>query len=68
MSFLEPKRQWTSADFLNKMNRVNLLSEALDGLGRWYVAIPPFLIISFLAALFFVMSEGQERLQAAVRF
>jgi signal transduction histidine kinase len=47
------------------MIRVNLLSEALDGLGRWYVAIPPFLIISFLAALFFVTGEGQERLQEA---
>jgi signal transduction histidine kinase len=47
------------------MNRVNLLNEALDGLGRWYVAIPPFLIVSFLAALFFVIGEGQERLQEA---
>ncbi|MDP9009231.1 MAG: CHASE3 domain-containing protein [Pseudomonadota bacterium] len=47
------------------MKRVNLLSEALDGLGRWYVAIPPFLIISFLAALFFVTGEGHERLQEA---
>jgi signal transduction histidine kinase len=47
------------------MNRVNLLNEALDGLGRWYVAVPPFLIVCFLAALFFVMGEGQERLQEA---
>src|ERR1700723_2663137 len=47
------------------MNRVNFLNEALDGLGRWYVAIPPFLIVGFLAALFFVTSEGQERLQEA---
>jgi signal transduction histidine kinase len=47
------------------MNRVNFLNEALDGLGRWYVAIPPFLIISFLAALFFVTGEGQQRLQEA---
>ena len=47
------------------MNRMNFLSEALDGLGRGYVAIPPFLIISFLAALFFVTGEGQERLQEA---
>ena len=47
------------------MIRMNLLSEALDGLGRWYVAIPPFLIISFLAALFFVTGEGQERLREA---
>ena len=57
--------KWTVNYFANKMIRVNLLSEALDGLGRWYVAIPPFLIISFLAALFFVTGEGQERLQEA---
>ena len=47
------------------MIRVNIFSDALDGLGRWYVAIPPFLIVSFLAALFFVTGEGQARLQAA---
>jgi signal transduction histidine kinase len=47
------------------MIRVNYLSNALDGLGRWYVAVPPFLIISFLAALFFVTGEGQARLQEA---
>jgi signal transduction histidine kinase len=51
--------------FVNKMNRVNFVSDALDGLGRWYVAVPPFLIISFLAALFFVTGEGQARLQEA---
>jgi signal transduction histidine kinase len=44
---------------------VNILDEALDGLGRWYVAVPPFLIISFLAALFFLTGAGQERLQGA---
>ncbi len=47
------------------MNRMNFLSDALDGLGRWYVAVPPFLIISFLAALFFVTGEGQARLREA---
>jgi signal transduction histidine kinase len=47
------------------MKHVKLLSDALDGLGRWYVAVPPFLIISFLAALFFVTGEGQERLREA---
>src|SRR5882672_9296129 len=44
---------------------VNILGEALDGLGRWYVAVPPFLIIGFLAALFFLTGAGQERLQEA---
>ncbi|MEA3161917.1 MAG: hypothetical protein QOD95_3465 [Gammaproteobacteria bacterium] len=58
-------QQWTGEAFINKMNRVNLVSEVLDGLGRWYVAIPPFLIVSFLAALFFVTGEGQARLQEA---
>ena len=47
------------------MSRVNILGEALDGLGRWYVAVPPFLIIGFLAALFFLTGAGQERLQEA---
>ena len=46
-------------------SRVNILGEALDGLGRWYVAVPPFLIIGFLAALFFLTGAGQERLQEA---
>ena len=44
---------------------MNLVNEALDGLGRWYVAIPPFLIVCFLAALFSITGEGQARLQAA---
>ncbi|HME38706.1 MAG TPA: CHASE3 domain-containing protein [Steroidobacteraceae bacterium] len=46
-------------------DRVNILGEALDGLGRWYVAVPPFLIIAFLAVLFFLTGAGQERLQEA---
>ncbi len=44
---------------------VNVLSKALDDLGRWYVAIPPFVIVAFLAALFFVTGAGQARLQEA---
>ncbi len=47
------------------MNRVSILGEALDGLGRWYVAVPPFLIIGFLAALFFLTGAGHARLQEA---
>jgi signal transduction histidine kinase len=47
------------------MTHVNVLNRALDGLGRGYVAIPPFLIISFLAALFFVTGGEQARLQEA---
>ncbi len=47
------------------MIRVKILGEALDGLGRWYVAVPPFLIIGFLVALFFLTGTGQTRLQEA---
>jgi signal transduction histidine kinase len=47
------------------MNRMNVLREALDGLGRWYAAIPPFLIFSFLAALLLAAGAGQARLQEA---
>src|SRR5277367_2834699 len=47
------------------MSLINILGEALDGLGRWYVAVPPFLIVGFLAALFFLTGAGQERLQEA---
>jgi signal transduction histidine kinase len=50
---------------MSMASRVNILGEALDGLGRWYVAVPPFLIIGFLAALFFLTGAGQERLQEA---
>jgi signal transduction histidine kinase len=45
--------------------RVNILGEALDGLGRWYVAVPPFLIVAFLVALFFLVGAGQSRLRHA---
>jgi len=46
-------------------NRVNPFSEAFEGLGRWYVAVPPLLIVGFLAALFFLTGAGQARLQEA---
>jgi signal transduction histidine kinase len=52
-------------DCVSILGRVNILGEALDGLGRWYVAVPPFLIIGFLAALFFLTGAGQQRLQEA---
>ncbi len=44
---------------------MSLLGAALDGLRRWYVAVPPFLIIGLLTALFFLNSAGQNRLQEA---
>jgi signal transduction histidine kinase len=47
------------------MAYVNVLSKTLDDLGRWYVAIPPFVIVVFLAALFFVTGAGLARLEEA---
>jgi len=44
---------------------VSLFSNALDGLGRRYVAVPPVLIVMFLAALFLVTGAGQARLRDA---
>jgi signal transduction histidine kinase len=44
---------------------VKLLNDTLDGLGRWYVAVPPFLILSFLLGIFAITSAGQARLQQA---
>jgi len=47
------------------MSRVSLFSNALDGLGRWYVAVPPFLIVLFLAVVFLIASAGAARLRDA---
>jgi signal transduction histidine kinase len=44
---------------------VSVVGKALDGLGRWYVAMPPFIIVLFLLALFFITGAGQERLREA---
>jgi signal transduction histidine kinase len=47
------------------MLRVKILNDTLDGLGRWYVAVPPFLIIVFLLGIFAIIGAGQARLQQA---
>jgi signal transduction histidine kinase len=44
---------------------MKILGEELDGIGRWYIAIPPVLLIGFLIGLFFLASAGQTRLNAA---
>jgi signal transduction histidine kinase len=44
---------------------MKILGEDLDGIGRWYIAIPPVLLIGFLIGLFFLASAGQTRLNAA---
>jgi signal transduction histidine kinase len=44
---------------------VNIFGEALGERGQWYIAIPPLLLIAFLAGLFFLASAGQIRLEKA---
>ena len=44
---------------------MKIFGEAYEGLGRWYLAIPPLLLIAFLAGLFLLATEGQTRLEAA---
>ncbi|MGH8264924.1 MAG: CHASE3 domain-containing protein [Steroidobacterales bacterium] len=42
---------------------MGILKETLGDTGPWYVAIPPVLLVAFLAGLFFLASAGQTRLQ-----
>ena len=58
-------QRWTLAAFVTRMNRVNILGEGLDGPGRWYVSVPPLLIVVFLFALFFLIGPDQEHLRTA---
>ena len=44
---------------------MKIFGEAFKGLGRWYLALPPLLLIAFLAGLFMLATEGQSRLEAA---
>ncbi len=45
--------------------RANILGEALDGLGRWYITVPPVLMVVLLVTFLFVTGGGQARLQRA---
>jgi signal transduction histidine kinase len=47
------------------MRSVKLVNDTLDSLGRWYVAVPPFLILGFLLGVFLIAGAGQARLQKA---
>ncbi len=47
------------------MNGMSPFSDVLDGLRRRYIALPPFLIVGFLAVFFFLTGSGQARLQEA---
>jgi signal transduction histidine kinase len=44
---------------------MKILGEELGGSGRWYIALPPLLLIGFLVGLFFLATAGQSRLNAA---
>ena len=44
---------------------MKILGEELGGIGRWYIALPPLLLIGFLIGLFFLAAAGQSRLNAA---
>ena len=44
---------------------MKILGEELGEVGRWYIALPPLLLIGFLTGLFFLAAAGQSRLNAA---
>jgi|HubBroStandDraft_4_1064222.scaffolds.fasta_scaffold62251_2 signal transduction histidine kinase len=41
---------------------MKILGEELGEIGRWYLALPPILLIGFLIGLFFLAAAGQTRL------
>ena len=47
------------------MLRVKILNDTLDTLGRWYLAVSPFLIMGSLLAVFLLAGAVQLRLQHA---
>ena len=44
---------------------MKIFGEELGAIGRWYIALPPLLLIGFLVGLFFLAAAGQSRLNAA---
>src|SRR6202162_5521897 len=44
---------------------MKIFGEELGPVGRWYVVLPPVLLIGFLIGLFFIAAAGQTRLNAA---
>src|SRR5580692_3462281 len=46
-------------------SHMKILGEELGEIGRWYIALPPLLLIGFLVGLFFLAAAGQSRLNAA---
>ncbi|HEY2686323.1 MAG TPA: CHASE3 domain-containing protein [Steroidobacteraceae bacterium] len=44
---------------------MKIFGEELGATGRWYIALPPILLVGFLIGLFFVAVASQTRLNAA---
>jgi signal transduction histidine kinase len=44
---------------------MKVLGEDLGKLGRWYIVVPPLLLVGFLVGLFLLATAGQTRLEAA---
>jgi signal transduction histidine kinase len=44
---------------------MKILGEELGEIGRWYIVLPPVLLIAFLIGLFFIAASGQSRLNLA---
>jgi signal transduction histidine kinase len=44
---------------------MKILGEELGEIGRWYITLPPVLLIAFLIGLFFLAAAGQSRLNLA---
>ena len=44
---------------------MKIFGEELGNIGRWYIALPPLLLLGFLIGLFFLAADGQSRLTAA---
>ncbi len=44
---------------------MKIFGEELGPVGRWYIVLPPLLLIGFLVGLFFIAAAGQTRLNAA---
>src|SRR6202045_1196626 len=44
---------------------MKILGEELGNVGRWYLALPPLLLVGFLVGLFFIAVASQSSLNAA---
>jgi signal transduction histidine kinase len=49
----------------NETSAMRVFGEELGDVGRWYVALPPILLLGLLAGLFVLANAGQSRLAAA---